>query len=58
MSADIKTYAMLDSTHTVINLCLWDGITDFNPPGMTLVQSDTAQIGDVYDGTNFTPPDV
>jgi hypothetical protein len=57
----IKTYALIDSTGTVVNLPLWDGVTEYQPTDESgvpyvLVQSDTAQIGDVYDGTNFTSP--
>jgi hypothetical protein len=48
-------YAMIDSTNTVLNICLWDGVTPFNPPGMTLVQSDTAQVGDTYADGVFSP---
>jgi hypothetical protein len=56
MSAQIQTYAMVDATQTVVNVCLWDGVTEFAPAGVTLVQSDTAKVGDTYDGTNFTTP--
>ena len=52
-----KNYAMvIQATGVVDNVCLWDGVTPFNPPGVILVQSDTANRGDIYDGTNFNPP--
>jgi hypothetical protein len=59
MSAEIKTYAMIDSTGTVQNVCLWDGVAEYVPTddagvAYLLVQSDTAQVGDHYDGSNFT----
>ena len=45
----------------VINRIEWDGATEYNPEnshgeGAYLVQSDTADIGDLYDGENFTKP--
>lgn len=39
----------------VINAVEWDGETEYAPDG-ELVASDTAQIGDAYDGSVFTPP--
>jgi hypothetical protein len=56
MSAQIKTYAMIETSGTVQNIVLWDGETEYDVAPLVLVQSDTAQIGDVYDGANFTTP--
>jgi hypothetical protein len=42
----------------------WDGVTPYaSPDGGTLIPSDTANVGDTYDGTTFTaapppPPSV
>jgi hypothetical protein len=48
-------YAMIDETGIVQNVCAWDGVTEFNPPGLTLVQSDTAQVWDTYADGVFSP---
>jgi len=56
-----ENYAIIDSTNIVINVCLWDGVTPWQPPeGCIAVQSDTAQIGWIYDPSTgtFTPPEV
>lgn len=50
-------YALIQNG-IVVNVIEWDGISQFNPDGI-LVQSDTANIGDLYnpdDGTFTTPP--
>jgi hypothetical protein len=47
---------MVDGSNTVVNLCVWDGVTPFSPEGITLIQSDDAQIGDVWDGQKFNTP--
>jgi hypothetical protein len=52
-------YAMVNADNVVINVIMWDGESPYTPPlGCFLVQSDTANIGDIYDPNNgtFTPP--
>jgi hypothetical protein len=52
-------HVQIDSTHTVNDVVIWDGQVPIEPPPTgTLIESDTAQIGDVYDGTNFTTPNL
>jgi hypothetical protein len=42
-------YVVLDSTNHVVNVIVWDGVTEYNPgDGFTLIRSDTAEIGEVY----------
>lgn len=49
-------YAIVDNvTHLVVNVCAWDGVTEWSPPtGTTAVKlaaDETAvQIGDVFNG--------
>lgn len=52
-----KNYAVvITATGVVDNVILWDGVTPYNPgDAYTLVQSDVANRGDTYDGTNFIP---
>lgn len=48
-------YAVIDKNGIVQNIIIYDGVSPYNPgAGLTLVQSDTAGIGDTYDGVNFT----
>jgi hypothetical protein len=51
-------YAMVNSSNIVVNVIIWDGVTPYNPQGYILINSDTANIGDIYDSSNgtFTPP--
>lgn len=43
----------------VINVALWDGKSEWDPgEGCHPVQSDTANIGDTYDGKDFIPVPV
>jgi hypothetical protein len=50
-------YATVDSSNTVVNVILWDGVTPYDPgDGFILIQSDNAQIGDVWDGQKFNTP--
>ena len=52
----ISKYALIDANNDVVNIVLWDGVTPWTPPsGLTAIQSDTAQIGGTWDGTNFHP---
>jgi len=46
-------HAIIDRSLTVINIIKWDGISKWNSPiGTTVIQSDVAQIGDIYDPKN------
>ncbi len=41
---------------TVTDIVIWDGAVPIDPPITdTLIESDTAQIGDTWDGEKFTP---
>ena len=58
-----QRYAVIqNSDNTVVNVIMWNGDTGpdgWHPPeGCIAVQSDTANIGDIYDPENgtFTPP--
>lgn len=54
-----KNYAVIDAAGDVMRVVVWDGETPYDPGvGFTLVQSDIACAGWVYDGTNFTNPNV
>ena len=57
MNGDNMIYAVVKDG-VVINRIIWDGVTQYTYPedGCSLVQSDTADIGDLYDGENFTKP--
>lgn len=49
-------YVIVDAAGVVINVVLWAGGSQWiGAPGETPVQSDTAEIGDCYDGTRFAP---
>jgi hypothetical protein len=49
-------HVQIDSTGTVSDIVIWDGMTAIDPPITdTLIESDTAQIGDTWDGSKFTP---
>jgi hypothetical protein len=47
----MKRWGVIDqNTHTVINVIIWDGITEWKPPANTyLVQHDAAEINCTYD---------
>lgn len=49
-------------TNVVDNVCNWDGTNRWSPPsGHLMVQSDTANSGDIYDPSSKTftrPPEV
>jgi len=52
-----KRYALVDANGLVVNVILWDGVEEFTPPDKTqAIQSDTAQRGDTWDGTQFISP--
>ena len=47
--------SVLNGTVTLAGIA-WDGVTPYaSPDGGTLIASDTANVGDTYDGTTFTP---
>lgn len=54
------TYAILNigpNPRPVIDTVEWDGATEWSPgPGREAIESDTAGIGDIYDGETFTRP--
>jgi hypothetical protein len=52
-----KRYAVIvQATGNVESVVMWDGISAWEPPtGTTAIQSDTANIGDTWNGTDFVP---
>ena len=49
-------YVSVKSGTVTIAGIAWDGVTPYaSPDGGTLIQSDTANVGDIYNGTTFTP---
>ncbi len=48
-------HVQIDSTGTVTDIVIWDGVLPYDASPDTLVESDTAQIGDTWDGEKFTP---
>jgi hypothetical protein len=56
-------YAHINDSGEVVNISIWDGVTEFNPKGVVLVQDDgDARIGGRWDGNSFeytepTPPE-
>lgn len=43
------TYALVNSENIVVNIILWDGVSQWTPPPeLIAVQSNTLQIGDTY----------
>lgn len=57
---DPKIYAIIEvSTGIVINMTLWDGVSEYNPGSQyELVQTDVAWIGWSYSDGVFYPPPV
>jgi hypothetical protein len=51
-------YALIDNTGLVVNVVVWNGKSDWQPPeGQQLVElSDGAGIGWTYSDGVFTPP--
>ena len=46
----MKTYAVVDESGMVINVIVWDGVSDWHPPARCFAYgSDTACIGDFFD---------
>ena len=56
-------YAHINDSGEVVNISIWDGITEFNPQGVVLIKDDgDARIGGRWDGNSFeytepTPPE-
>lgn len=51
----VKNYAVIDGSGVVVNVIAWCGTTEYNPgEGLSLVQSDTAGKGDIYDPVTET----
>jgi hypothetical protein len=49
-------YALIDSrTNVVVNVIMLDGPEQWGDPAYYVIQSDEANIGDSYDGVNFSP---
>lgn len=56
----MERYVIIDAAGAVINATQWDGVTEWSAgEGLTVVQSDEAQIGWTYgDGVFVPPPEV
>lgn len=48
---------LLDANNRVVNVTAWDLVTPWTPPsGLSVGEpSDTVQVGDVWDGTQYVP---
>ena len=50
------TYAVVKSG-VIVNVIVWDGVSEWSPPeGTTIVKTDTAGIGWLWDGETFYNP--
>lgn len=52
-------YAHINADGLVVNVSLWDGVTEYNPPeGITMINVDDVPCGPgwTYDGTTFIAP--
>ena len=51
----MNSYAIIDkNTNVVVNMAVWDGVSEWHPgDDYFFIQSDTASIGDVWDGTQL-----
>ena len=48
-------YAHVNDNGEVVNICLWDGETEYNPSGVILIKDDgNARMGGRWDGSSFT----
>ena len=48
-------YAHVNDNGDVVNICLWDGETEYNPSGVILIKDDgNARMGGSWDGNAFT----
>lgn len=56
----MTVYAIIDDSNIIINTVEWDGITDWRlaPTMSAIPNGDTAQIGGIWNGTNFLPAPV
>jgi hypothetical protein len=59
----MNTYAIIDSTSTVINVIVWDGLPPWTPPegciAVVVPANSSAGIGWTYvDGEFIAPPEV
>lgn len=53
----LQRYAVIDANGNIINVTLWDGVSEWSPPdGCYVVQSDTMLIGGTYIDGIYTPP--
>jgi hypothetical protein len=47
-------YAHVNGSGDVVNICLWDGETEYNPSGVILIKDDgNARMGGRWDGNSF-----
>lgn len=47
-------YAMVNnSTNIVENMVIWDGVSTYEPSGVTLIQTDIPDIGDKCENSKF-----
>jgi len=47
-------YAHVNDSGEVVNISIWDGVTEFNPAGVVLIQDDgNARMGGRWDGNSF-----
>ena len=51
-------YVLIDNTNTVVNVIVYDGVSEYTPPaGQTLKEApDGTAIGYTYDGAAFHAP--
>ena len=51
----MANYALIDTNNNVVNVIVWDGAASYTPPdGITLIQSDVAGPGMIYDPNTLT----
>lgn len=47
----LRRYGVIDASGQVINVTLWDGMSDWHPgDGLRAVESDTLEVGDAVAG--------
>lgn len=50
----MSNFAVIDTQNVVVNTIVWDGDSLYTPAeGTTLIRSETAKIGDVWNGQVF-----
>lgn len=47
-------HAIIDQSNEVVNIIIWEGAEWLPPRNHTVVQSDSAAIGDIYEPTTGT----